>query len=124
MKLTRLTSSLLALSLALAGASAASALQGPPQGPPPGYGPPPPPPPQGWDAPPSRYAKDIQRRGYHDGIDGARKDYGNRRAPNVNNRDEYRRPPNVPPQFYHMYRAAFRDGYARGVQVFYGPRRR
>ena len=44
-----------------------------------------------WDAPPQEF-KDIQRQGYHDGIEGARKDYDNHRRPDVNNRDEYRHP--------------------------------
>ncbi len=75
MKLTRLTSSLLALSLALAGASAANAFQGPPpQGPPPGYGPPPPLPPRGWDAPPGGYRSDVERNPVEVGLRAAQND--------------------------------------------------
>src|SRR3979411_1851838 len=47
-----------------------------------------------WNMPPQEF-RDIQRQGYHDGIEGARKDYDNHRRPDVNNRDEYR-PPHVP----------------------------
>lgn len=83
------------------------------QGPPPpgyGYGPQ-----QPWEAPPSAYRQDIQRRGFHDGIEGARKDYGNHRRPDVNNRDEYRHP-KVSGRDRAAYREAFRRGYSVGVQ--------
>ena len=36
--------------------------------------------------------QEIQRQGFRDGIEGARKDSDNHRRPNVNNRDEYRHP--------------------------------
>ena len=42
-----------------------------------------------WEIPPGEF-NEIQRRGFHDGIEGARKDYGNHRKPNVDNREEYR----------------------------------
>ena len=70
----------------------------------------------GWDAPPSEY-QEVGRRGYHDGIDGARKDVENHRKPNVKNRDEYRHP-SVPGPERDEYRAAFRRGYDSGVQHF------
>jgi hypothetical protein len=90
------------------------------QGPPPGYQGGGPPPgyqggqPQPWEVPPSEF-QDIQRRGFHDGIEGARKDFQNHRPPNVNNRDEYRHPA-VPGPARHDYREAFRRGYNVGVQ--------
>ncbi len=92
-------------------------------------GPPPPPPnyqagpPQPWEAPPPEF-RDIARRGFHDGIEGARRDYGNHRPPNVNNRDEFRRPP-VQRHAWRDYRKAFRRGYQVGVEHIYGggPRR-
>lgn len=74
-----------------------------------GYGPQ-----QPWEAPPSEY-QEIQRRGFHDGIEGARKDYENHRRPDVNNRDEYRHP-NVFRRDRRIYREAFRRGYNVGVQ--------
>ena len=90
---------------------AAYAQYGPQQGPPPpgyqGGG--------GWDAPPRDYQSDIARRGFRDGIDGANKDFGNKRRPNVNNRDEYRSP-NVPPPLRRDYRRAFKRGYDVGVR--------
>jgi len=76
-----------------------------------------------WEGPPGEYQRDIQRQGFHDGIEGARKDFQNHRRPDVNNRDEYKHPQ------YHGrdrddYREAFRRGYDVGVQHIYngGPR--
>jgi opacity protein-like surface antigen len=85
----------------------------PPGPPPPGYGGQ-----GGWDAPPSEYSE-IQRKGFQQGIEGARKDYENHREPNVNNRDEYRHP-NVPKGFREDYRAAFARGYDVGVRHMMG----
>jgi hypothetical protein len=65
----------------------------------------------GWDSPPQEF-KDIQRQGYHDGIEGARKDFDNHRRPDVNNRDEYRHP-HVPSSA----RADYRDGFRRGYET-------
>ncbi|HEX4576645.1 MAG TPA: hypothetical protein VH117_04805 [Edaphobacter sp.] len=62
-----------------------------------------------WDTPPQEF-RDIQRQGYHDGIEGARKDYDNHRRPDVNNRDEYRHP-HVPESARADYREGFRRGY-------------
>jgi hypothetical protein len=62
-----------------------------------------------WDAPPAEF-RDIQRQGFHDGIEGARKDFDNHRSPNVNNRDEYRHP-HVSPSAREDYREGFRHGY-------------
>lgn len=63
----------------------------------------------GWDAPP-RELNDVQRRGFHDGVEGAQKDFGNHRIPDVDNREEYRRP-NMPPEMWGPYREGFRRGY-------------
>ena len=62
-----------------------------------------------WDAPPREW-NEIQQRGFHDGAEGARKDYDNHRRPDVNNRDEYRHP-NVPRDMWGDYREGFRHGY-------------
>jgi ribosome modulation factor len=84
-------------------------------GPGPGYGPPvqAPPPPRGdWDTVPNEF-NDAQRRGFHDGIEGARRDFDNHRQPNVENRDEYRHP-SMPHELREAYREGFRRGYDRG----------
>jgi len=62
-----------------------------------------------WNAPPQAF-RDIQRQGYHDGIEGARRDYDNHRRPDVSNRDEYRHP-HVPESARADYREGFRRGY-------------
>lgn len=56
---------------------------------------------------------DIRSRGFRDGADGAIKDFGNHRNPDPNNRDEFRRPVNVP----YEWQDAYRDGFQRGYQV-------
>jgi hypothetical protein len=62
-----------------------------------------------WDTPPQEF-REIQRQGFHDGIEGARKDYDNHRRPDVNNRDEYRHP-HVAASAQADYREGFRRGY-------------
>ena len=64
-----------------------------------------------WQAPP-RELNEFQQRGFHDGIEGARKDFENHRQPSVEDRDEFRHP-SVPPDV----REAYRDGFRRGYQV-------
>lgn len=73
-----------------------------------------------WDAPPQQFSE-IQRKGFHDGIEGARKDVENHRQPNPNHRDEYRKP-NVPRQMWDAYRDGFRRGYDQGMQHMMGGR--
>jgi hypothetical protein len=89
----------------LGSGAAISAQYAPPPGPPPGGG---------WDAPPQEY-NPVAQRGFHDGMEGARKDYENHRQPNVNNRDEYRHP-NVPHGEREDYRMGFQRGYDAGVR--------
>lgn len=74
----------------------------------------------GWDRPPDDYRADIQRRGFQDGLEGARRDFENHRQPNVNNRDEYRHPNNVPGRMRRQYQEAFRRGYDVGVRHMMG----
>src|SRR3978361_1332602 len=108
MKLARLVAP--ALAIALLGSTGPLFAQqyGPPQGPGYGQGP------GGWDQAPGEY-RDIQRQGFHDGIEGARKDVENHRRPDPNNRDEFRHP-NFPRNARHDYRDAFRRGYNMGMQ--------
>jgi len=71
----------------------------------------------GWEAPPEEL-DEVARHGYHDGVEGARKDYGNHRRPDVNNRDEFRHPP-VPGRDREAYRRGFERGYHAGVEHLY-----
>ncbi len=68
-------------------------------------------------------AEETQRHGFQDGIDGARKDFGNNRRPDVNNREEYRRP-DVPYELLRDYREGFRRGYEKTVAEMTNGRRR
>jgi hypothetical protein len=114
MKLARFALPILALALATSGTLMAESY-GLPQGPPPGYGPGP----GGWDAPPQEF-RDIQRQGFHDGIEGARHDFDHHRRPDVNNRDEYRHP-HVPPSARRDYQEGFRRGYDVAMSHLLGP---
>ncbi len=62
-----------------------------------------------WDTPPQEF-REIQRQGFHDGVEGARKDFDHHKHPNVEDRAEYRKPP-VPPSGQADYREGFRRGY-------------
>ena len=83
-------------------------------------GPPPPQQPYAqWEAPPPEFEA-AMRRGYHDGVEGARRDFENHRRPDVNNRDEYRNPKFIAPPDRHDYRMGFRRGYEVAVHNIYG----
>jgi hypothetical protein len=69
-------------------------------------------------APPSRFSE-TQRRGFQEGMEGARKDFGNHRRPNVANREEYREP-RLPREFWHEYREGFRRGYEMAATRLWG----
>ena len=114
MNLNRFAVPALAVFLGATGLVTAKAYGAPQGPPPPGYG-------QergGWDVPPQEL-NEIQRRGFRDGIEGARKDFGNNRQPDVNNRDEYRNP-DLPPELREQYREGFRRGYRLGVSNLMG----
>ena len=106
MHVNRLAISAVALLLGLSAGPMAKVLA---QGPPPGYG---------WDVPPQEL-NEVQRQGFHDGIEGARRDFENHRQPDVENRDEYRHP-HVPPDVRDAYRDGFRRGYQRGMEHLMG----
>jgi hypothetical protein len=110
---TRIIAPSLLLAL-IAGTAAADAqyYQGPP--PQPAYA-------QSWMAPPPEFAA-TQQRGFHDGIEGAKKDFSNHRPPNVENRDEFRNPHFIAPPDRRDYLFGFSRGYRVAVQHIYGPR--
>lgn len=70
-------------------------------------------------APPDRY-DDIERRGFHDGVIGAQRDFGNHRRPDPANRDEYRHPDDLPRGLWHEYREGFRRGYEMAAIRLWG----
>ena len=71
-----------------------------------------------WEIPPGEF-NEIQRRGFHDGVEGARHDFGNHRNPDVDNREEYRNP-DLPPDLREAYRVAFRHGYQQAAAHLWG----
>ena len=72
---------------------------------------------RGWDEPPQEL-DEVSRRGFHDGVEGAHKDYDNHRRPDVNNREEFRHP-HVPDRDREAYRHGFERGYQVGVEHLY-----
>lgn len=74
--------------------------------------------PSQWDAFPDDF-NDVQRRGFHDGLEGARRDFENHRRPDVNNRNEYRHP-HLPGDLRDAYREGFRRGYDRAMAHLMG----
>lgn len=58
------------------------------------------------------YAR-FRDRGFHEGFEGARRDFENHRYFTPTNRDEYRRPDDVPREAIRVYRIAFREGYLK-----------
>jgi hypothetical protein len=66
---------------------------------------------RGWEVPPGEF-NEAQRRGFHDGVEGARRDFDNHRRPDVENRDEFRNP-----HIESELREAYRDGFHRGYEV-------
>jgi hypothetical protein len=105
MKFARLA--LAALALSLATPAFLTAQNGPP---------PPPPDRGGWDAPPDGF-RDVQRRGFRDGLQAARSDFDQHRQPGAERRREFRRPP-VPPPDRDAYREGFRRGYESAFSHF------
>src|SRR6201992_403141 len=73
----------------------------------------------GWDQPPGEF-REAQRQGFHDGVEGARKDFENHRPPSVENRDEYRHP-HVSRDLREDYREGFRAGYDRAMSHMNSP---
>lgn len=62
-----------------------------------------------WDQPPSEF-REMEKRGFHDGVQGAMKDYDHHRFPDVERRSEFRHP-HVDASLREDYRRGFRRGY-------------
>jgi hypothetical protein len=72
-----------------------------------------------WGIPPGEF-NETQRRGFHDGVEGAKRDFDNHRNPDVNNREEFK-DPHMAPEFREAYRDGFRRGYQVAVSHLWGP---
>lgn len=71
-----------------------------------------------WAAPPREF-QTLEREGYRDGVIGARRDFGNHRRPDVDNRWEFRHP-NLPRNEWEAYRRGFRRGYQVAASHLWG----
>jgi len=67
-----------------------------------------------WDAVPAEF-REIQRKGFQDGIKNARKDFDQDHWPSVYNCGAYRHP-HMSRSAWADYRDGFRRGYERAVQ--------
>ena len=67
--------------------------------------------PGAWDAPPAEF-REMQRKGFHDGVEAARGDFDHHRWPGVEQHDVYRHP-HVPRDMREDFREGFRRGYER-----------
>jgi hypothetical protein len=75
-----------------------------------------------WQEPPSEF-DEYARRGFHDGIEGAHRDFDNHRSPDPRHRDEFRHP-HVEREFRDAYRRGFERGYRTGWDhIEHGERR-
>ena len=66
-------------------------------------------PPMPWDQPPAEF-KEVERQGFHAGVQAAINDYNHHREPDPERRKEFRNP-HVKRSFAGDYRKGFRRGY-------------
>ena len=66
-----------------------------------------------WDKPPQEF-RDAQRKGFHDGVDAARKDFDHHRRADADDHDQYRHP-HVSRDMRDDCRDGFRQGYERAT---------
>lgn len=67
-----------------------------------------------WDVPPAEF-REAQRKGFHEGVEAARKDYDHHLAPEVERHGEFRHPP-VDCSMHEDFRDGFRRGYETAMQ--------
>jgi hypothetical protein len=66
-----------------------------------------------WDAPPDEF-RDVQRQGFHDGIEAAHRDFDQHRRADADDHEAFRHPPVTHDQ-RNDYRDGFRHGYERAM---------
>jgi hypothetical protein len=71
-----------------------------------------------WDAPPAEF-RDVQRQGFHDGIEAAHRDYDRHRRADADDHEEFRHP-HVDRAVREDYREGFRRGYDVGMRHLMG----
>lgn len=67
-----------------------------------------------WDRPPDAY-QDAERRGFHEGMEAARRDYMDRRHADADDHDAYKHPPVEGDNARHEFREGFKEGYRRAM---------
>lgn len=67
-----------------------------------------------WDQAPDEY-RDVQRQGFHDGIEAARSDWDRHSHRDADDHDRYKHPP-VAREFHGDYRDGFKHGYDMAVR--------
>jgi hypothetical protein len=66
-----------------------------------------------WDQAPNDY-RDAQQRGYHEGVEAARRDFSERRHADADDHRMYKHPP-VEGEARRDFREGFREGYRRAM---------
>jgi hypothetical protein len=74
-----------------------------------------------WDQPPDEY-RDVQREGFRDGIEAARRDWERHSHKDADDHERFRHPP-VDRQFAHDYRDAFKRGYSEAMHHMHDEQR-
>lgn len=67
-----------------------------------------------WDRPPDAY-QDAQRRGFHEGIEAARRDFSDHRHADADDHGVYKHPP-VDEHDRSAFREGFKEGYHRAME--------
>jgi hypothetical protein len=66
-----------------------------------------------WDRTPDGY-RDVQRQGFHEGMEAARRDYMEHRHADADDHDVYKHPP-VDERDRRIFRDGFKEGYRRAM---------
>lgn len=74
-----------------------------------------------WDEPPQEL-REAQRKGFHEGVEAARRDFEGRRHKDADDHESYRHP-RVERSLRDEYREGFRRGYETAQQHMMGERR-
>lgn len=67
-----------------------------------------------WDRPPDAY-QDAERRGFHEGVEAARRDFADHRRADADDHGVYKHPP-VDEHDRSAFREGFKEGYHRAME--------
>lgn len=68
-----------------------------------------------WDRPPDSY-RDAQRRGFHEGMEAARRDFQDGHHRDADDHDVYKHPPVEGDDARREFREGFKEGYHRAME--------